>query len=148
MSKNLNFLSKISEILIRDLDINELVKDLKLALNDLTELNDINIYVYDNITNTMRDCLNSWSIIEDSSEIYNSFMAIRENDFIINSKAFKLPSVIGDITFKLNELFMPIIKDEKEFGIIKLEFAENTSVNMEFLFLLKILSSQISLKLQ
>ena len=43
---------------------------------------------------------------------------------------------------------MPIVKEEKVFGLINLEFEAGTSVNMEFLFLMKIFSSQVSLKLQ
>ena len=39
-------------------------------------------------------------------------------------------------------------KDGSDFGVMELEFEENTTINTEFLFLIKILSSQISLKLQ
>ena len=43
---------------------------------------------------------------------------------------------------------MPIVKNGMVFGIVGVEFVENTSVNMEFLFLMKIFAAQISLKLQ
>ena len=43
---------------------------------------------------------------------------------------------------------MPIVKNEMVFGVIELDFNENTSVDMSFLFLMKIFGAQISLKLQ
>ena len=70
MSKNLNFLSKVSDILTHELDVNELIKELKLVLSDLSELKDINMYVYDSITNTIRDCADAWSIIDDDINHY------------------------------------------------------------------------------
>ena len=43
---------------------------------------------------------------------------------------------------------MPVVKDENIFGITELVFENDTQINMEFLFLMKILAGQISLKLQ
>ena len=80
--------------------------------------------------------------------IYNAYEEIHGNDFVINGKAFKLPQTISEISFKLNSLYMPIVKSGMVFGIIEIEFNENTSIDMEFLFLMKIFSAQISLKLQ
>ena len=149
MSKDkLQFLSKVADILTKNIDTPKLTEELKSLLNDFAGLRELNIYVYDNITNTMRDCINSWNIIEDDSQIYKAFESVKEHDFVINSKAYKLPPVISDITLKIDSLCMPIVKDEKDFGIIELKFEENTSVGMDFLFLLKIFASQVSLKLQ
>ena len=147
-NKNLQFLSNISDILTREVDTLGLSSELKNVLNKFIGLKDLKIYVYDNITNTMRDCLDSWCIIENDENLYKAFENIKEHDFIINSKAYKLPATIGDITLKINSLYMPIVKNEKVFGLIELSFEENTSVNMEFLFLMKIVASQVSLKLQ
>ena len=149
MSDNkLQILARISDVLISDIDASTLVSELKTILKQYIELKNLNLYVYDNITNTMRDCVNSWSIIEDNSTVYAAFESIKEHDFVINSKAYKLPSGISDITLKITSLCMPIIKDGKVFGIIELNLEENTSVNMSFLFLMKIFASQVSLKLQ
>ena len=149
MSKNkLQFLSKVADILTKEVSTSELAEELKSLLNDFVGLKEFNLFVYDSVTNTMRDCVNSWNIIEDDSLVYKSFESIQEHDFVINSKAYKLPPVISDITLKIDSLCMPIVKNEKNFGIIELKFEENTSVNMDFLFLLKIFASQVSLKLQ
>ena len=147
-NKQLLFLSKISEILAKELDTFELTQELKTSLSEYKALNSIRLYVYDSVTNTIRDCADSWSIVEDSSSIYQAFDNINGEDFILNGKAYKLPQKISEVSFKLNSLFMPIIKNEKLFGLIDIEFEENTSVNMEFLFLMKIFASQVSLKLQ
>jgi len=145
---NLQFLSNISDVLTRDVDTLGLSTDLKTAFNKYVGLKDLRLYVYDHITSTMRDCLDSWCIIEEDENLYKAFEDIKEHDFIINSKAYKLPATMSDITLKINSLYMPIVKDEKVFGLIELIFEENTSVNMEFLFLMKIVAAQISLKLQ
>ena len=149
MSKDkLHFLAKVADVLTHEVDTSELTEELKTLLKDFAGIKELNIYVYDNVTNTMRDCVNSWSIVEDDSSIYKYFENIKGQDFVINSKAYKLPSVISDITLKIDSLCMPIVKDNKDFGIIELLFEDNTSVNMDFLFLMKIFASQVSLKLQ
>ena len=147
-NNKLQFLSKISDVLTREVDTSELAQELKLLLGDFISLKNLNIYVFDNVTNTMRDCINSWSIIEDDKELYRIYNDINGFDFVINSKAYKLPPAISDITLKMDSLFMPIVKTGKVFGLIELKFEENTSVNMEFLFLMKIFAAQVSLKLQ
>ncbi len=144
----LHFLSEVSDILTKDIDTTVLADELKSLLSGFKGFKGLNLYVFDNITNTMRDCINSWSIIEDGSEVYKSFESIKGQDFVINSKGYKLPAVVSDITLKITTLCMPIVKDAKDFGIMELSFEENTPVNMEFLFLMKIFASQVSLKLQ
>ena len=144
----LHFLSKIADILTKEIDISELTDELKSLLGDFAGLQELNVYIFDSVTNTLRDCINSWSIVEENNNIYKDFENIKGYDFVINSKAYKLPPVMSEITFKINSICMPIVKNGKDFGIFELNFEENTSVNMEFLFLMKILSSQISLKLQ
>ena len=144
----LQLLSNISDILTHGIDTLGLANELELTLKKFIGLKNLKIYVYDIVTNTMRDCVESWCIIEDNDNLYNAFECIKNHDFIINSKAYKLPATISDITLKINSLYMPILKDEKVFGLIELMFEENTSVNMENLFLMKIIAAQVSLKLQ
>ena len=148
VQNKLHFLSQVADVLTKEVSTSELADEMKIILDKFDGFKDINLYIFDSVTNTMRDCINSWSIIDDSSDIYKSFETIKGYDFVINSKAYKLPNVISDITLKINSLCMPIVKDAKSFGIMELTFEENTSVNMEFLFLMKIFSSQVSLKLQ
>jgi len=147
-NNNLDFLAKTADILTKEVDVTELCQDLNKLLNELVKVKKLGCYVYDNVTNTMRDSINSWSIVEDEPSVYSAFENIKGYDFVINTKAYKLPTAISDMNLKINSLFMPIVKDGKDFGIIELEFEENTTVNMEFLFLMKIFASQVSLKFQ
>ncbi len=146
-SKELDFLEKVSEVLNDTNNIVELSNKLKTLL-PLQSIKNINLYVYDAVTNTLRDCIQSWSILEDSSDIYKAYEDICKNDFIINSKTYKLPSAIGDIRLKISSLCIPMLKKEKLFGLMHLDFEENTSVNLEYLFLMKVFAAFISLKLQ
>lgn len=147
-NKELHFLAKVSDILTKDVDMSELASHLKMVLCEYVALRTIQIYVFDSTTNTLRDCINGWSVIEDAPDIYAAFEGIKEHDFVINSKAYKLPSAIGEITLKLQSIFMPIVKEEKVFGIIELNFDKDTPVDMKFLFLMKVFAAQVSLKLQ
>lgn len=148
MEKNLQFLIKVSDLLVKQINTNELAEGIKLLLQEYAAVKNLHIYVFDNVTNTMRSCAEGWNIIPDDSNAYQAFENIKDEDFIINSKAYKIPSHLGDISFKLQSLFIPTTKDGQDFGLIEMEFEEGTTVNMEFLSLMKILASQISLKLQ
>ena len=147
-NKYLQILIKISELLEKQIDANELAEGVKQFLQEIVAVKNLYIYVFDNITNTIRNAAEGWSVIPDDSGVYNAFSDIKNEDFIINSRAYKMPAHIGDITFKLESLFIPTAKDGQDFGLIEIDFEDNTSVNTEFLFLMKILSAQISLKLQ
>ena len=147
-NKELHFLTEVSDVLAQKVDTSKLAENLKNIITKYTPLKNLSIYVFDTTTGTLRDCKNNWQVIEDAPEIYNAYKDIEKHDFVINSKAYKLPPVIGEITFKINSLFMPVVKDENIFGITELVFENDTQSNMEFLFLMKILAGQISLKLQ
>ena len=147
-NKNLQILTRISNLLIQKIDTREFIESIKNLLSEQMSLKNISLYVYDNITNTMRNCAENWNIIPDDSPEYEAFKNIKGEDFIINSKACKIPSHIEELSFKLQSLFIPIMKDGQDFGLIEMEFKNGTTVNMEFLSLMKIIASQISLKLQ
>ena len=146
--ENLHFLSKISNLLISEIDTKELADGIKQLLQQIVPVKRLQIFVFDNVTNTMRDSSNNWSVIPDESEIYKIYENLKDEDFVINSKAYKLPALNGGISFKITSLAVPMHKDGSDFGVMELEFEENTTINTEFLFLIKILASQVSLKLQ
>lgn len=154
MNTKLCFLNKTADILIKELDAYELVNELKTVINTYINLKDLNIYVFDPNTSTLRNYAQNWCVIDEvlqcdiKDTIYHAYEEIHGNDFVINNKAFKLPQTIGEISFKIQSLFMPIVKNGMVFGIIELVFDEDTSVDMEDLFLMKILGAQVSLKLQ
>ncbi len=147
-NKELHFLTKISDILVKEVDTAELALELKTVLETYVKINNLKVFVFDNVTSTMRDCADGWKVIEDDSEIYSAFENIKEHDFVINSKAYKLPPSIGEVTLKVSSLVMPMLKEGNVFGLIELEFDDDTSIDMEFLFLMRIFAAQASLKLQ
>ncbi len=153
-NSKLHFLAKTADILIKELDAYELVNELKALIKTYISLNDLNIYVFDPNTSTLRNYAQNWCVIDEvlqcdlKDTIYHAYEEIHGNDFVINNKAFKLPQTIGDISFKIQSLFMPIVKNGMVFGIMELVFDEDTSIDMENMFLMKILGTQISLKLQ
>ena len=147
-NKELHFLTKISDILVKEVDTAELALELKTVLETYVKINNLKVFVFDDVTSTMRDCAESWKVIEDDSEIYSAFENIKEHDFVINSKAYKLPPSIGEVTLKVSSLVMPMLKEGNVFGLIELEFDDDTSIDMEFLFLMRIFAAQASLKLQ
>ena len=147
-NKELHFLTKISDILVKEVDTAELALELKTVLETYVKINNLKVFVFDNVTSTMRDCADSWKVIEDNSEIYSAFENIKEHDFVINSKAYKLPPSIGEVTLKVSLLVMPMLKEGNVFGLIELKFDNDTSIDMEFLFLMRIFAAQASLKLQ
>ena len=147
-NKELHFLTKISEVLVKEVDTAELALELKTVLETYVKINNLKVFVFDDVTSTMRDCADSWKVIEDDSEIYSAFENIKEHDFVINSKAYKLPPSIGEVTLKVSSLVMPMLKEGNVFGLIELEFDDDTSIDMEFLFLMRIFAAQASLKLQ
>ena len=147
-NKELHFLTKISDILVKEVDTAELALELKTVLETYVKINNLKVFVFDDVTSTMRDCADSWKVIEDDSEIYSAFENIKEHDFVINSKAYKLPPSIGEVTLKVSSLVMTMLKEGNVFGLIELKFDNDTSIDMEFLFLMRIFAAQASLKLQ
>ena len=153
-NNKLHFLSKIADILTKELDSSELVQELKVVVSEYISIKDLNIYVFDPNSSTLRNYASNWSIIdehlnrEEKDSAYNAYETIHGNDFVINGKAYKLPQNISGIRFKIDSLYMPVVKGGMCFGVIETIFEENTSIDMEFLFLMKIFGSQISLKLQ
>lgn len=153
-NRKLYFLTKTANILIKELDSYDLVKELKEVLESYIEIADLNIYVFDPNTSTLRNYAQNWCMIDETMQdcvkepIYNAYNDIHGNDFVINNKAFKLPQMISEVSFKINSLYIPIVKSGMVFGVIELCFKEGTSVDMEFLFLMKIFGAEISLKLQ
>ncbi len=153
-NKKLHFLVKTADILTKELDSYDLVKELKDVLATYIKLQDLNIFVFDPNTSTLRNYAQNWCVIDEIMQdcvrepIYNAYNDIHGNDFVINNKAFKLPQTISEISFKINSLYMPIVKNGMVFGVIELIFGENTEIDMSSLFLMKVFGAQISLKLQ
>ena len=97
---DISFLSRIANLLIQDINTKELTDGIKSILQEFTSVSEFSIYVYDNVTNTIRDCADNWRVIPDDSEIYKAYKDIQGEDFVINSKAYKLPASASGVSFK------------------------------------------------
>lgn len=146
--KQLQFLTQLSEFLSQEIEVETLTEKLQKLLNSCFNSTTLNLYVFDTITNTLRNCAKNWSVLEDTDSVYEAFASIRGFDFVINSKPCKLPPSLGEMTLKIKSLYIPIIKNGCDFGIIEIHFQEEISVGCDFLQLMKIFAAQTSLKLQ
>lgn len=144
----LRFLAKVSDMMAQEVNVSALTDSLKAILSEYKEIETLNVYVFDNISNTLRLCSRDWCIIPSEENIYKSFEDVKNHDFVINSKAYKLPALVGDITIKISSLCIPLIKQGIINGIMEIRFQNDTSVDTKFLYLMKIFSVQVSLKLQ
>ena len=147
-NKNLHFIAKVSDILTSEIKTEELLNSIFSSLKEYISISNLSILVFDNTTHTLRNCARDWEIISDEAEIYQIYQNVSNEDFVINAKSYKLPNLNSDISFKINNLHIPLLKNGNKFGILSLEFNDNTTINTEFLFLIKILATQISLKVQ
>lgn len=147
-NKQIHILSKAADVLSKDVDLQTLSSMLHIVLNDYVNINKLNTYVYDSVTDTMRNCLQEWCIVNEGDSVYNAYQTVKDHDFVINQKAFNLPNSIGEVNLKLTSLYIPILKNEKIFGMVEILFKPDTSVNMDFLYMMKIFAFQLSLKLQ
>ena len=89
-NKNFHFLIKVANLLEKNIDTCGLANQIENLLKEIAPVKALSLYVFDSVTGTIRNCVADWSVIEDESEIYNIFDKIKGEDFIINSKAFKL----------------------------------------------------------
>ena len=64
-NKKLQFLAKTADILVKELDSFDLVKELKDVLKTYIELKDLNIYVFDPNTSTLRNYAQNWCVIDE-----------------------------------------------------------------------------------
>ena len=123
-NKKLYFLAKTADILIRELDSYDLVRELKELLTSFIDLKDLNIYVFDPNTSTLRNYAQNWCVIDEvmqeevKAPIYSAYNDIHGNDFVLNNKAYRLPQSIAEISIKIESLYMPIVKNGMVVGMI------------------------------
>ena len=144
---SLHFLLEFSKLLSGSIEAEELIKELGNHLQKYN-VNNLKIFVYDTLTDTLRDSENNWSVVDENDSAYKIFEDVKKYDYVINSKGYNLPANVGEINLKIESLSMPIFNCDSVFGLIYLNFKENSTVNLEFLHLIKIISIEISLKIQ
>ena len=87
-NKNFHFLVKVANVLEKDIDTCGLANQIESLLKEITQVKTLSLYVFDSVTGTIRNCVTDWSVIEDESEIYNTFEKIKGEDFINGKRIF------------------------------------------------------------
>jgi len=156
----LNLLTNISKVLAENYDAMDIVSHLNQVFAKFIPLENLDIYVYDDNTKTLRDFSKRWVIIDEfhknsfADKLYLALAQFSRCDFFINEKAFKVNDISdlksAKINKKENTIFFPLLKRNKPYGIIKLNFASDISdiLTGDFFKALSIAAYQISLKIQ
>ena len=156
----LDLLANISKVLTENFEPTDIVNCLNGVFNKFISLDKLEIYVYDDNTKTLRDFSKSWIIVDDlhqnayPGKLYLSLSKFNQYDFILNEKGFKIEkfSKLKDANTdeSINTILFPLMKKNKPYGIIKLNFLTDISkiLTSDFFKALSIASYQISLKIQ
>lgn len=166
-NSELDLISNVSKSLIENANPTEVLTAIKDIFNqakiegmNFVELKNVNIYIYDESTSTLKDFSKSWVEVEhspnghadDKSALINT--PLKEFNFFINGKPYLLndSTNYGEITINtdLNKVLFPLKKKDRLFGILEFVFPGEISefINNEFFMMLSIVSYQISLKIQ
>lgn len=162
----LNLLSEISKTLTENSNALDIVSILNKVFNKFIKLDDINIYIYDENTKSLRDFAKSWVIIDEfhknnhTDKLYLALAQFGPYDFFINEKGFKSEAMSSSSSSsseievakktQKNVLLFPLKRKNKPYGIIELIISDDMSkiLTEEFFMTLSIASYQISLKIQ
>jgi len=161
----LNLLASISRVLTENSNAVDIVSLLSKAFKRVINLSELNIYIYDENTKSLKDFAKSWVIIEEfhknlkkpnisTDKLYLALAQFVQYDFFINEKPFKKDSLslLSELSFdnERNVLLFPLKRKNKPYGIVELAFAGDISklLTTEFFMTLTIAAYQISLKIQ
>lgn len=156
----LNLLANISKTLTENANAMDIVNLLNKVFNKFVNLKDLNVYIYDENTKSLRDFAKSWVVIDEfhknsyTDKLYLALARFTQFDFFINEAPFKMDNLNGLNELNLgkegNSILFPLRRKNKPYGIIELNFQGNISkiLTTEFFMALSIASYQISLKIQ
>lgn len=160
----LNLLANISKTLTENSNPMDIVAVLNKVFNKFVNLEDLNIYIYDENTKSLRDFAKSWVVIDEfhknsyTDKLYLALARFGQFDFFINEKPFKIDNLKQLVNLKFEEeyntILFPLKRKNKPYGIVELNFHGDASENLakkltnEFFMALSIASYQISLKIQ
>ncbi len=153
MSKELNLLSNISDVFSKIKYGENFTEEVSEILKSHIDSSELNIYVYDKSTNSLRNFSKSWVVIDEkiedkhSKEIYDSFKNFGDFKFIFNGKGYS--DLDSDINLQAkNTLFYPLIKNAKNYGIMEISFDNSSKLTKDFIKAIQVLCTEISLIIQ
>ena len=154
-SKELNFLSNVSIGLTQHSDPADIIESLSESFRGMINLENLNIYIYDENTQTLRDYAKSWIVIDEihdkeyTEKLYQVVKTSKYDDFLINDNSINIKD-FWYISARKNTILFPLMKGETPYGLIELiiNLAISDVLTIDFFKALIISAYQISLKIQ
>ena len=158
-SKELNFLSNVSIGLTQHSDPADIIESLSESFRGMINLENLNIYIYDENTQTLRDYAKSWIVIDEihdkeyTEKLYQVVKTSKYDDFLINDNSINIKdfwNINKYISARKNTILFPLMKGETPYGLIELiiNLAISDVLTIDFFKALIISAYQISLKIQ
>lgn len=158
-SKELNFLSQVSIGLTQNSDPADIIEALSDSFRSIIKLENLNIYIYDENTQTLRDYTKSWIVIDEihdksyTDKLYKVVANSRYDDFLINDNVVNIKDfwdINKYISTRKNTILFPLMKGDTPYGLIELIINLTISdiLTIDFFKALIIAAYQISLKIQ
>ena len=158
-SKELDFLSQVSIGLTQNSEPADIIEAISNAFRSIIKLENLNIYIYDENTQTLRDYTKSWIVIDEIHEkkytekLYQIVKTSKYDDFLINDNTINIKDfwdINKYISTRKNTILFPLMKGDAPYGIIELIINLTISdiLTMDFFKALIIAAYQISLKIQ
>lgn len=156
----LDLLEGVSQVLTDYSEPMDIVTNLYSVFSKFFKLENLEIFVYDENTKTLRDFSKSWVVIEDfhksmgSDNLYTALAQLSQYYFFVNKMPFKGKMLDelknADISDKSNIVLFPLLKRSKPYGIMRFTFDKSIAnfLTSDFFKVLSIISNQISLKIQ
>ena len=95
-SKELNFLADVSIGLTQNSDPESIIQALSASFNSIVKLESLNIFIYDENTQKLRDYAKSWIVIDETHDksytekLYNVVKNSKYDDFLINDNSINI----------------------------------------------------------
>ncbi len=160
MPKGLGFLWEVSKTLASINDAQNLLLKLKDIFQKYFCTTNIQIFIKDESTSTLRDFVKSWIVIEKNQQqelvqnIFNKLKNSGDKGFIINNKLLKFNSkedlkeqFFSILTESKNLLYFPVLNEKTLTGVIEISFdsVSKEVQNSEFLMALRVAMTQINM---
>ncbi len=158
-SKELDFLSQVSIGLTQNSEPEDIMQALADSFRSIVKLEDLNIYIYDENTQKLRDYTKSWIVIDETHDkkytekLYKVVNESKYDDFLINDNSINIKDfwdINKYISTRKNTILFPLMKGETPYGLIELVINLTISdiLTIDFFKALIIAAYQVSLKIQ
>lgn len=153
MTKELDLLEDISNTLSKIKYEDSITDEIMSVLKKHINLSELNIYIFDKSTNSLRNFSKSWLVIDEKNEdahsrsLYSAYKNFGDDAFIFNGKGYS--EFTENIVLEPNNtILFPLIKNAKLYGIIEINFEETPKLSKDIVIALNVVSTAASLIIQ